>query len=1005
MAKDLTAEIIGKFVSSAIVDKRTVLRIARLVLVLFMLSLTMKVVAQSANSNQEAVSKANASIILEQAEKNGSSVEATIQTKLPLTAFALETVTLPGEIQAINIASVTSNWQGALYSTASEPITSLADGMRRYEQLYQSSGPADRNAIFVITAFTIRGSAVTVTRAKELVPGSEIVSANDLSQKPESINVASSVAAQKSGTVSAANVQSAAAASSTMFVPSRSELNIQTLANSDRRIDVTFSWNSPQDLSGLSDIKSALEIQVLFRNQASDPSKNNVSFVGGDKPKAFGANFKNFYFDTPALNNAGIAGSPLEHEVTIGSYNARSDFQAGVQYSVWAVMERGQLDANFAKLSFQRGLYQPNIHQDPIGYAFCQLHGGVDPASCVAGQNTTIVTPTNYTNTSFSIIAPTIPSFTSPTAHCPTTVGYPSDINFGSLSEQRARSLVGEILPFLNAFKAIGKPDLGCPTNFTHRDSAWWPRGGITQDFDGSQNGKGKGALLLSPGVNQAYWIHGAIWARYSSTQFGGPKSVVGEPTGNEQTVKSSRGTDGAYQAFQRGYLYFNTPKNQTYYVVNAIAQKYQSVGLHTDQLGFPISDEYAWNGGARNDFEGGYIYWTSAAGAVIVRNSAPPTIRDFSWNSTPIANQPFGGTVTGTGFITGSTRVFFCATSSSSCFEQPAAGITVNNSSTLTVTNVRLSAGAWQLYAQTSAGPSGRSASFTVQAPPSLPTITSFSWNQTPIANKNFSGSVIGTGFVVGNTRVFFCATGSSSCFEQPSAGISVNSSSSLSLTNVRLGSGSWQLYVQTPTGPSSRSGSFTVQAPLSPPTVSGYNWNSTPRANQNFGGTISGTNFVAGNTQVWLCLGGTSSCYQHPSAGITVNSSTSITVSNVNLSSGAWQFYVQTPAGQSARSSLFAVLMGPPTISGYSWSPTPVGNQPFSGSITGSNFVVGATQVFFCISSSNTCYQHPSAGVSVSGASNLTVSNVRLSTGFWQIYLQTANGQSSRSSAFQVR
>jgi hypothetical protein len=919
MANHLRAAIVKKFVNASIIDKRTVMRIASMVAVVFALSLTVKTVAQSANSIQEAESKTNGvASVLEQADKNGSLVDATIQTSLPLTAFALDIVALPGEIQAINVASVTSNWQGALYSTSSEPINSLADGMRRYEQLYRSSGPADHNAIFVITGFTIRGSAATVTRAKELVPGSEIVSANDLSQKPESVNVASPVAPQKSGTVSAANVQAAAAASATAFLPSRSELNIQTLANSDRRIDVTFSWNSPQDLSGLSDVKSALEIQVLFRNQATNPSTNNVSFVGGDKPKAFGANFRNYYFDTQALNNAGIAGSPLEHEVTIGSYKARSDFQAGVQYSVWAVMERGQLDANFVKLSYQRGIYQPNIVESPAGYIYCRDHGGSDPASCVAGKQTTIVTPTNYTSTSFSIIAPTIPSFTSPTAQCAITVGYPSGISFGSLSEQRARSLVGEILPFLNAFKAIGKPDLGCPTNFTHRDSAWWPRGGITQDFDGSQNGKGKGALLLSPGANQAYWIHGAIWARYSSTQFGGPKSVVGEPTGNEQTVKSSRGTAGAYQAFQRGYLYFNTPKNQTYYVVNAIAQKYQSVGLHTDQLGFPVSDEYGWNGGARDDFEGGYIYWTSAAGAVIVRNSAPPAIRDFSWNSTPIANQPFGGIVTGTGFVTGNTRVFFCATGSSSCFEQPAAGITVNSSSTLTLTNVRLSAGSWQLYAQTPAGPSVRSTSFTVQASQSLPTIASFSWNQTPIANQNFGGSLIGTGFVVGNTRVFFCATGSSSCFEQPSAGISVNSSSGLSLTNVRLGSGSWQLYVQTPAGSSSRSSSFTVQAPLAPPTVSGYNWNSTPRANQNFGGTISGTNFVAGNTKVWFCLGGTSSCYQHPAAGITVNSSTSITVSNVNLSSGAWQFYVQTPAGQSARSSLFAVLMGSPTISG---------------------------------------------------------------------------------------
>lgn len=998
-------ESVKKFVNGVAFGTYSAVRIARVLLIVFTLTLATNSYAQSANPIQEVSKTKEAASVLEQAERNGSLVEATIQTKLPLTAFALDTVSVPGEIQAINIASATSNWQGALYSTPTEPITSLAAGMRRYEDLYRSSGPADRNAIFVITGFTIRGSAATVTRAKELIPGSEVVSASDLAQKSEPINVATVTAPQKPGTASTASVQSAAATASTAFVPSRSEMNIQTLANSDRRIDVSFSWNSNADLSGLSDVKSALEIQVLFRNQASDPSKNNVSFVGGDKPKAFGASFPHYYFDTPALNNAGVAGSPLEHEVTIGSYNARSDFQAGPQYSVWAIMERGQLDANFAKLSFQRGLYQPNIHQDPIGYAYCQLYGGVDPARCVAGQTTTIVTPANYTNTSFSIIAPTIPSFISPTAQCPTTVGYPSDINFGSLSEQRARSLVGEMLPFLNAFKAIGKSDLGCPTNFTHRDSAWWPSGGITQDFDGSQNGKGKGALLLSPGANQAYWVHGAIWTRYASTQFGGPKSVVGEPTGNEQSVNSSRGTPGAYQAFRRGYLYFNTAKNQTFYVVNAIAEKYRSVGLHADQLGFPISDEYAWSGGARGDFEGGYIYWTSAAGAVIVRNSAPPTVGNFTWDASPVANQAFSGSVTGTGFVIGNTRVFFCSTGSSTCFEQPTSGISVNSSSTLRLTNVRLGNGSWQLYVQTPAGPSNRSGSFTVQVAPSLPTVGNFSWNQTPIANQNFGGSVTGTGFIVGNTRVFFCGTGSSSCFEQPSGGISVNSSSNLTLTNVRLGSGSWQFYVQTPAGPSAKSNSFTVQAPLSPPTVTGYNWSSTPKAAQNFGGTISGANFVSGSTQVWFCLGGTNTCYQHPMAGIVVNSPTTLTVTNVNLGSGAWQFYVQTPAGQSARSSLFPVLLGSPTITGYSWNSTPVGTQPFSGSLFGTNFVAGSTQVFFCVNGTTTCYQHPSAGVSVSGTSNLTVSNVRLSTGWWQIYIQTSSGQSSRSSAFQIR
>jgi hypothetical protein len=89
----------------------------------------------------------------------------------------------------------------------------------------------------------------------------------------------------------------------------------------------------------------------------------------------------------------------------------------------------------------------------------------------------------------------------------------------------------------------------------------------------------------------------------------------------------------------------------------------------------------------------------------------------------------------------------------------------------------------------------------------------------------------------------------------------------------------------------------------PTSLPTVSGYNWNATPKANQPFGGTISGTGFVSGGSQVWFCLSGTSTCYQQPTTEVSVNSSTSLSVSNVNLSNGSWEIYVpvlqpQTPS-----------------------------------------------------------------------------------------------------------
>jgi pimeloyl-ACP methyl ester carboxylesterase len=388
-----------------------------------------------------------------------------------------------------------------------------------------------------------------------------------------------------------------------------------------------------------------------------------------------------------------------------------------------------------------------------------------------------------------------------------------------------------------------------------------------------------------------------------------------------------------------------------------------------------------------------------SARSTAFTVQAAVPTITGYSWNTTPTANQPFNGTITGTGFVSG-IRVFFCVSGTSTCYEHPSAGITVNSSTSLGVTSVNLGSGSYQVYVQTSAGQSARSTAFNVQGAP--PTITGYSWSTTPVANQAFSGTITGTGFIAG-LRVFFCVSGTSTCYEHPSAGITLNSSTSLTISNVNLGSGSYQIYVQTSAGQSARSTTFTVQSGPTPPTITGYSWSTTPTANQPFGGTITGTNFISG-IRVFFCVNGTSTCYEHPSAGITVNSSTSLSVSSVNLGGGSYQIYVQTSAGQSARSAAFSVQTVVPTITGYSWTTTPTANQPFGGTITGTGFVSGI-RLFFCIDGTSTCYEHPSAGITVNGSTSLSVSNVNLGGGSYQFYVQTTAGQSSRSAAFSVQ
>jgi hypothetical protein len=89
--------------------------------------------------------------------------------------------------------------------------------------------------------------------------------------------------------------------------------------------------------------------------------------------------------------------------------------------------------------------------------------------------------------------------------------------------------------------------------------------------------------------------------------------------------------------------------------------------------------------------------------------------------------------------------------------------------------------------------------------------------------------------------------------------------------------------------------------------PSISGIAWDTQPLNRVNFSGGITGNAFTP-STAVWFCATSTTNCFQHPQAGVSVQSVTSIRVVNVNLTSGSWQAEVRTAYG-SARSSSFTI------------------------------------------------------------------------------------------------
>jgi len=92
-------------------------------------------------------------------------------------------------------------------------------------------------------------------------------------------------------------------------------------------------------------------------------------------------------------------------------------------------------------------------------------------------------------------------------------------------------------------------------------------------------------------------------------------------------------------------------------------------------------------------------------------------------------------------------------------------------------------------------------------------PAISGYAWTPSvPTGGQNFNGTISGSGFAPG-AQVFFCMTGTNTCFQQPAAGVFVSGFNQINVVNVNLSRGSWQTYVSTPYGTSARSAAFTVQ------------------------------------------------------------------------------------------------------------------------------------------------------------------------------------------------
>ena len=115
----------------------------------------------------------------------------------------------------------------------------------------------------------------------------------------------------------------------------------------------------------------------------------------------------------------------------------------------------------------------------------------------------------------------------------------------------------------------------------------------------------------------QAFAVTGIVAQKYV---FPDLQEYLGFPVGNEEPAPPSPlGTTGRCQRFTRGAITVHSEglhKNEAYIQRGVIAALHEKMGGSGSKLGFPLGDDIAVAEGVRQNFEGGYVLVTKAAGA-----------------------------------------------------------------------------------------------------------------------------------------------------------------------------------------------------------------------------------------------------------------------------------------------------------------------------------------------------------------------------------------------------
>ncbi|MFI5776877.1 hypothetical protein [Nocardia sp. NPDC051570] len=129
-----------------------------------------------------------------------------------------------------------------------------------------------------------------------------------------------------------------------------------------------------------------------------------------------------------------------------------------------------------------------------------------------------------------------------------------------------------------------------------------------TDEFKGNNNGAGQhfeGGSVYWSGNTDAHSSWGLIRDKWAELKWeNGP---LGYPTTDEFKVKDN----GAGQHFEGGSIYWS-PQGGVHAVWGAIKNSWANRNWENGRFGFPVSDEFDFDGGKAQNFQGGTIDWKS---------------------------------------------------------------------------------------------------------------------------------------------------------------------------------------------------------------------------------------------------------------------------------------------------------------------------------------------------------------------------------------------------------